>query len=58
MEQNWILCNSEVLTALLIQKFVGMFARQQKASFILLCLSVYRTVCLQASAGFPPDGPT
>ena len=51
------LCSSEIMTALLMQQFLGTFAQQQKAS-IPFIVSVCRTVCLQASARFPPDGST
>jgi len=51
VEQKWISWNSEVLTALLIQQFLGMFTRQQKASFssiVPLCLSDRLSVRISA----------
>ena len=54
VQQNWILFSSEVLTALLIQQFLGTFTPSQKASiaFIMsVCLSVWQQVSSRFTLG-------
>jgi hypothetical protein len=48
MEQNWILCSSEVLTALRIWQVLGKFAQWQKVSIAFItavCLSDHKYHC-------------